>query len=163
MPVRTPRIPRHVDLIDTRLRATFRELITGQVDWPLYLWGPVGAGKTRAALCLADLTISQVWTLDEVCGEIMACRAADVFDLVESQPFVVLDEIGLRVGSAADLPCSALHRFLECRESHNHSVGLYIGNVAPKELASVFDDRIASRLLAGTQFELTGEDRRATK
>ncbi|KKM99278.1 hypothetical protein LCGC14_1149530 [marine sediment metagenome] len=151
---------RYIDLIDEHLRATFREMVTGQADWPLYIHGPVGAGKTRAALCLADLTISQVWTLDEVCGAIMQRRASDVFDLVESQPFVVLDEIGLRTGSATDLPLTALHRFLECREANNHSVGVYIGNVPPSDVANVFDDRIASRLLAGTQFELKGKDQR---
>jgi chromosomal replication initiation ATPase DnaA len=37
---------------------------------------------------------------------------------------------------------------------------VYISNATPDEIARLFDDRIASRLVAGTAFEVAGPDRR---
>ncbi len=44
----------------------------------------------------------------------------------------------------------------------NRRVAMYISNLSPAELADLFDDRIVSRLTAGSVLKLTGPDRRMT-
>jgi hypothetical protein len=53
--------------------------------------------------------------------------------------------------------------FADARAINARGVAVYVSNVAPNELASMYDDRICSRLLCGTWFELKGPDRRLAK
>jgi len=48
-----PTLERRIDLIAPDLRRTVRQLLTGEVPWPLFLYGAPGVGKTRAVLELA--------------------------------------------------------------------------------------------------------------
>lgn len=68
-----PDLAREVAAIAAELRAAVRGLVTGQLPWPLYLWGPAGTGKTSAALALLDH-----------CGPVPPAgeRSADVADWV---------------------------------------------------------------------------------
>lgn len=78
---------------------------------------------------------------------------------IASKDLAILDEVGERA-SAGDLHCTTLKRFADLRDNEAGAVAIYISNVRPHQLGELYDDRIASRLLAGTIYELTGKDRR---
>lgn len=69
---------------------------------------------------------------------------------------MVVDEIGTRV--ANDVRLEAMWQLLEARQG---LPTVYTGNLDAKGLQSVYDERIVSRLAAGTWIELVGPDRRA--
>jgi hypothetical protein len=108
-------------------------------------------------------------TVEDICSIIMAGknrpwapRTKDLWGepiLIEAERLVVLDEIGARQ-KVTDLHYSAVKEFADVRELDHSGVAIYISNLEPAQLAAVYDDRIASRLLCGTWFKLDGKDRR---
>lgn len=160
-------LERRFDEIDPKLLTVMRELSAGEREWPLLIFGEAGLGKTRAALALCDVCDSAAYyTVESLADSIMASGRQDNTDPFEDcdsglavKEMAVLDEIGER-GKPTDLHYQAIKKFADCREFHKHSVAVYITNARPEELADLFDDRIASRLTAGTVFELEGKDRR---
>lgn len=78
---------------------------------------------------------------------------------VARAPLFVFDEIG--VGSQAkDFALDTLLEVLERRAGDPVRPFVVTGNIKPSDLASVYDDRVSSRILAGTAFQLNGLDRR---
>jgi hypothetical protein len=71
----------------------------------------------------------------------------------------ILDELGTRQ-KTTDLHYQALKTFCDDREFSYFRVAIYISNLEPQAIASVYDDRIASRVLCGTWFRLDSQDRR---
>lgn len=141
-------------------------LAQGELPWPLLLHGKPGRGKSCAALALADLTeTAGFWTcegladleFDHARGE----RNAE-YERVGSKHLAILDELGTRA-NVGEVGYKVVKRFADVREAEAHRVAIYISNVAPHELAGIYDDRIASRLLCGTVFELKDEDRRSVR
>jgi hypothetical protein len=80
----------------------------------------------------------------------------------QSFPLAVLDEIGIGA-TTSDFKLDVLLEVLNARCDDPVRPLVVTGNLAPKELESVYDDRIASRVLAGTVFQLDGNDRRIVK
>ncbi len=156
-------VPRSFDRIDEKLVELFRRLVTGKAAWPIYLYGPVGSGKTRAALCLCDIADTAVYATVEGMASFTMRNDADTvegeWERIEGKSLAILDELGERE-RVGDLHYTTVKRFADCREAHADRIAIYISNLEPGALATVYDDRIASRLLAGTAFELSGEDRR---
>ena len=77
-------------------------------------------------------------------------------------PLCVLDEIG--VGStASDFRLDALLEVLNTRCDHPVKPLIVTSNLEPKEIEKAYDDRVASRILAGTVHHVGGYDRRITK
>ncbi len=151
-------------MVDSRLRTTLRELATGEARWPLYLWGTSGAGKTMAALCLVDYVPPAgrfYATVGELCDAVMAQEAKGNWKQVREAELAILDEIGER-RNIGDLDYTTVKRFMDLRESRQGRVAIYISNLSPGDLQKAYDDRIASRALCGTVFELKGSDRRFT-
>ena len=153
---------RHLYRVDATLLTVLGGLVTGKRPWPLYLWGPVGTGKTCAALALCD-AVQLAWydTVGELVDRIMAGRSATDWELLGSPAYdlVVLDEIGERT---SDVYRSAVKRVCDIRELHKRSA-VYVSNLPPEELNSGMgfeDDRVADRLLCGTVFYLDGPSRR---
>ncbi len=139
------------------LQDVLRDLSNGASDWPLYIYGETGRGKTSAALALADFCeLSFFATLEGLTNSVMD-RSID-WELIGWADLAILDEIGARE-KAGDLSYSTIYNFWERRERREQRT-IYIGNLSPEKLQSVFDDRIASRLTFGTVVELTGRDRR---
>ena len=156
------RLVRSFELVDSRLRACFERLCTGRSAWPLYLWGEVGSGKTRAALALCDkLEFARFWTLDDVVRSILGREAPweAIWGLPGGPRLAVLDEIGTHL-KVRDLEYDALKGFADWREDRP---AIYIGNHPPANLDDLYDRRIESRLGCGTVFELKGPDRRLRK
>jgi hypothetical protein len=78
------------------------------------------------------------------------------WESVAHAELATLDELGCR-SAAADVHYQAVKRFCDLREDRP---ACYASNLRPGELPSHYDDRIASRVLSGTVFELGGVDRR---
>lgn len=157
-----PGIERRMDMVDPALLDVLRRLATGKERWPLFLSGPSGSGKTATALALCDFAESATYTTaEDLADRIMAGDGDAAWELIAERDLAVLDEIGERQ-QVGDLAYRAVKKFADIRSTEAGSVAVYISNCQPSEIQSLFDDRVASRLLCGTSFELTGDDRRFT-
>jgi hypothetical protein len=163
--IQFPNLDRRWKLVAPELLDVLRRLATGELDWPLLLFGGAGRGKTLASLCLCDIALSSVyhdaetlanWTMNRPPTEM-----AEVWSEIARKELVVLDEIGTR-SKVTDLPYRMVMDLAETREKAGRVATIYITNINPTDLAALYDDRIASRLMAGTHFELKGKDRRKT-
>jgi len=136
------------------LQTVLDRLLAGTAPWPLYLWGPIGTGKTRAALCACDrVDGGRYWTVSGVMDQ-MQDRCAPWYRL-NDPALAVLDELGAH--RARDFEFDAVKEFLDWREDQP---AIYISNHPPAKMREAYDDRIESRLQSGTVFELSGRDRR---
>jgi len=160
-----------MELADPRLM----QQILACKAWPLYLWGNTGRGKTcAAALAYATWQPTAYWaSLAELCEtlktfninqtQVIQTRSGQVemtyagfWKKLRTIGLVVIDEIGTRDAAA--------HRYDAMLRLLDERVGcplILTGNLNPaKQLGQVYDDRIHSRILAGTLLEVTGTDRR---
>lgn len=153
-----PAIPRRLDMVDHALRHRFSDLLDGRARWPLYLHGAVGTGKTLAALSLCDHAQPSYWTTVERLVDRRMAKDESCFETISTMRLIVLDEIGARQKDL-DVFYQVIQDVADHRE-HKNRVAVYVSNLSPPELADLYDDRIASRLLCGTIYELTGPDRR---
>jgi len=151
-------IPRRLDLVALELRRVFRGLVSGELRWPLYLWGRVGTGKTLAALCLHDHVPEARYVTVERLADTVVAKDEGEWGRLREHRLVVLDELGARQRDT-DLHYTAIQRLADIRECRNR-VAVYVSNLSVAKLAALYDDRIASRLSCGTRFELKGDDRR---
>lgn len=78
-----------------------------------------------------------------------------VWSMISGYSLVVLDEIGARAPS--DHAYETLQAALDTRASRP---SIYISNLPISEIAAVYDDRIASRLAAGSIYQTESTDRR---
>jgi DNA replication protein DnaC len=154
-----------MDRIEPGLRKIFSDLAFARRPWPLFISGPVGAGKTLAALALADRVESAIYlTPDGLCSTILESEPAVVRELwttIERKALVIVDELGARE-RVSDFNYVSLKRAVDARDQHAGRAAVYISNLPGGELAKLFDDRLASRILCGTRYTLTGRDRRFT-
>jgi hypothetical protein len=153
-------VKRSLGLVDPKLIELFHSLVTGRAKWPLFLYGPAGGGKTAAALALCDLVPTATYATVEDLADATMCQDSDLWYRAAVKHLAVLDELGARE-RVGDLHYNAVKRFADLREMHCGRVAIYISNVKPEHIQDIYDDRVASRVLAGTWFELAGRDRRA--
>jgi DNA replication protein DnaC len=149
---------------------TLRLLRTGSQPWPLFMHGPAGTGKTCAAMAFLD------WIAGDRCYYVLPTLLTDLIDAGHrllfdgrgepvsprmlwcawrSAAIACLDEIGCR-DKASDFHYETLK---ECID-HRRGPAIYISNLPPAAIAAIYDDRIASRLCAGTVLHVGGKDRR---
>lgn len=152
-------------LVKEGLRDVLRDLAAGKEEWPLFLHGAAGIGKSMAALALADfVAFSWYSTHEQLCDELMAANRNSLaydWDSVGWADLAIMDEIGARE-KVNDLHYTSLLGFWERRERRNQRT-IYISNCSPEEIKKIFDDRIYSRLMFGTVIELEDIDRRTGK
>jgi len=168
-----PEIERSIGLIDPPIRQAIRGLVNGELPWPLLLNGPAGVGKTCAALCLVDhCPFSRYWRLSQLCEILIQANqgkysvdsptgGVDVYpvhiwDWIIESPLVVIDEVGCR-DRAGDFVYETFWRVLD--ERHRRPL-VCLSNLSIEGIEKIFDDRVASRLSAGTVIRLEGKDRR---
>jgi DNA replication protein DnaC len=167
-----PRKPRRVNAIPEELRSKIRSLVSGESPWPLTILGPAGTGKTCAALCLLDHASGEYHAAGDLCDLLIRAQDGrlswtreghgskiwpeDVWRTLERAALVVLDEIGTRE-RVSDFAYGVVKRVLDSREGRPL---VCLSNLGMDRLAQVYDDRVASRLAAGTVVLLDGEDRR---
>lgn len=148
--------------VDAGLSRVFADLAGGNGRWPLFVYGSVGSGKTRAALAMSDLvTWASYTTLEWACDVTMTGGDPTPRQAAygEEHCLLIVDEVGERIKDG-DLQYMTLKRILDDREFYADRVGIYLSNLSPAELVRLFDDRIVSRLTCGTVFKLAGSDRR---
>ena len=155
-----PDLTRTREGVEVRLRNIFALLALGQADWPLYLHGPVGTGKSRAALWFCDQTAESCYHTVETVMDAMrsTTRQNPPWDWPWSMHLAILDELGCH-DKASDFEYDAVKRFADWRED---KAVVYVSNHAPVVIGKLYDGRIGSRVTCGTIFKLDGPDRRLT-
>ncbi len=166
--IRIPTVPRNPAKINPALKDSLREIIGGNLPWPLYLWGPAGTGKTCAALCLYDYGGGHYYPMPVLLDLLVRTMKERVYygegklftdelwELIENTRLVTVDDIGTRT-SISDHHYDALKILLDRRD---YKPLVLTGNLDPAALATLYDERIASRITAGTVINLAGVDRR---
>jgi DNA replication protein DnaC len=141
--------------------------------WPLFLFGPVGTGKSCAALWLLDHAGGVYFTVPDLTEKLIESMAGRLvwqgepghsgtlwpdgfWRRVSNASLVVLDEIGCR-NAVSDHHYEAVKKMIDIR--HGRPL-ICISNLNLEAIEKVYDDRVASRLASGTVFELDGNDRR---
>lgn len=155
-------------MIEPKTREAIRCCVNGESPWPLLLYGPAGVGKSCAGLVLCDYAAGCYWTMPDLCDQLIQIQKGHLrgehgiilprnfWNGIAASPLLVLDEIGCRE-RASDHHYECLKAALDAR--HGRPL-LAISNLDPAALARVYDDRIVSRLAAGTILALGGKDRR---
>lgn len=165
------------EMLTQPVRSELRALWKGERPWPLYLWGAPGRGKSCAAGILYQFwPLDQRavwWRMSDFIARIRECRMNDGrsivtingqqyerteetwWRIIEQQQLAVFDDVGLRLPSPADYEIV----FMLC-DKRGRKPTVYTSNIPPQKLGSVYDDRIKSRMLCGTRFEMEGADRR---
>lgn len=142
-------------------------------SWPLLICGETGAGKTCAALlylrhwagyagyCLFSTCRDFAQRVaDAKCGRLQN-RAGYPVHLHEiwrewsGAHLAVLDDIGSR----EHVSDSQYETLLDCLGQRERTPTIYTSNLNREELARVYDDRISSRLSAGTICHVKGDKR----
>ncbi len=157
-----PDIYREMRFVDKGLVDVFRQLVLGEVPWPLYLYGPAGCGKTLAALALSDwmpVREAAYGTVSGICDAVMRKTDRTGWESFRNNELAILDELGER-RNTGDLDYSTVKKVLDLRGNRPGRVGIYISNLTPEQMHKAYDDRVASRALCGTIFKLDGDDRR---
>ena len=75
-------------------------------------------------------------------------------------PLVIVDEVGAKTKHASEYSYASMKRLLDLRETKHNRTGVYISNLDSGEIATFYDDRIASRMLCGTVHLYGGADMR---
>lgn len=156
--------------ITPAVRTRMSECASRGDAWPLVLVGAAGTGKTCAALCMLDRVVGsrRYFTVAGMCEELVAVMKGQVeYAMTTDTPrrwwkryadmeCVVVDELGARA-AVSDFQYESLKRAIDERQGRP---AIFISNLMPDQLESVYDDRIASRLAGGTVIRFAGEDRR---
>jgi DNA replication protein DnaC len=151
-----PHIPRDVEQMPPELRQTLRGLLYDELNWPLYLHGDAGTGKTCAGLCLVDRIDGAAYvTVERLIGWVLA-QDSSAWEWMGRASLVVVDELGTRTRDS-DLEYAAVKRIADIRE---HRRAVWISNHEPAKMETLYDDRIYNRICTGTLHHLTGESRR---
>ena len=159
---------RRRDHIDKGLREEITQLADGLKPWPLFLTGEAGSGKTCAGLCMYDHFGGWYLPLPDLASLIIDAQlgrltwssgyARTVKDLRKDwndANLIVLDEIGSR-SQVSDHHYETLKRALDDCEGRPL---VLISNHDLETLERIYDDRIASRIAAGTIVQLNGDRR----
>ncbi len=128
--------------------------------WPWYFHGPAGRGKTYIAAAIYRHWAGDsaaFWMTHKVLYDFVMDRhtAHSILNSVRAADLLILDDIAVREPSGAQL--DALLQILNARDGKPLIV---TGNLAPRELNAVLDERCGSRICGGSVFEVLGDDRR---
>lgn len=160
-------------LVKPELQDAIREAVQA-AKWPLYLFGDQGRGKTcaMAALYRKVMPAPQWVDLQRFVRTVQRARTSDdgkVYDFsqygsseldlfrkfVMDTPLMLVDDVGIR--SPSDSVFEVVYELVNRR---GKKPAIYTSNIAPDKLHTVYDGRVASRMLAGVAIHLTGKDRR---
>jgi len=129
--------------------------------FPVYVYGPVGTGKSGIAAVLYRIATSAIWRrADSLLLDLSMGRNdgkyAQEMSKIESTNVLVMDDLGLRKPSEG-----MFHMLFDILERRKAKMTIITSNHSPEQLRDVFEDgRIYSRLMAGTPLMCEGKDRR---
>ncbi len=165
---------RSVGMIHADLRRQIRLAVTGEAPWPLFVHGPAGTGKSCAALCLLDYAAfgGEYFSTPGLCETVTRSQQGRLewshegrggtlwpeqfWKRMASAALVVMDELGCRE-KVTDHHYECVKRLIDDRHGKPLVV---LSNLDLETLTVLYDDRVASRLAAGTVVMLEGDDRR---
>lgn len=139
----------------------------------IYIFGPVGSGKTHIAYAIAEYAEQELKTVVQVYNvtEMLASFRSD-FDqhwsnrenidrrLKEFKGLLILDDIGAE--KPTEWVAETLYRIINQRYNDMLPT-VFTSNLSLSELAPQIGDRTASRIAGGCDVvQLTGDDRRVT-
>jgi len=137
----------------------------------IYLWGPVGVGKTYAMAALLKLKLLEGYDCQRINFDDFCCKVRSTmnkaskhteYDLVNQLvncDALFIDDVGLRSKQETDFAYVTLYTILNKRQER--LLPTYITtNKSIERLADGFDARIASRLKSAKVIEMKGSDRR---
>lgn len=154
------------------IQVTFQKLLNGQSPWPLTLRGTVGVGKSCAVLALCDWVDGSVYYRAsffhhavEEARQRRLCwpdgsgtyNLESFFGYLRRAPLVVLDDLGTR--AVSDPQYENVLSLLDGRPAPAAPT-ILVTNLSLGDIGKVYDDRVCSRLVAGTVLSLTGPDLR---
>lgn len=165
--------PRVVTQVPTQLLVAMRAVWRGEKPWPLVILGDAGAGKTRAGLLMLDYINGTfymqctVWVArvrSAMMGTLTTSPAYPPYSIREMElwqawtrpELAMLDDIGTRE-KVTDHHYETVKRCLDDREG---KATIYTSNLDLGALEKCYDDRVASRLVAGTIVNVRGDQRR---
>ena len=156
-------------------RDALRECGNGLSPWPLTLGGPVGRGKTLAALCMLDYVngVTFATTFGQWCQSMNEAQQGRLhepmrystrpvtpqmrWDHWKKASVAFCDELGRRTPTEAQ--CDIMFDMLDYRKGRPT---IFATNLTMNEIANVYGKHIVSRLLKGTTVWSEGNDRRIT-
>ena len=161
--------PRTSSGMSKALSLSIKNCCTGKSEWPLFIHGGPGVGKTCAGLVLTDwIEWSYYWDMSEMCRQFAKalCKELysggnnpslmswdDMMQMIRQSDLVVIDEIGkgLRGRQATDHQMSVLRGVLDARE---RMATVLISNFPISQCSTIYDPFIASRMGSGTVVSL---------
>lgn len=170
-PIDTPGLS--ADGIPQQLKSAIRACADGERPWPLFLHGGVGTGKSYAAALAWRFFGGWIGTLGDWAELVLSAKREtlrwtggarvwepELWDHWRKLPLVIVDELGTRKPS--DAAYDTLAQMLNVRANRP---AIWISNLDSGAMldGGIYDDRIVSRLEAGTVVKLSGPDRRITR
>lgn len=159
-------------LICQKLRDVILQLVTGKLPWPLLLHGEAGSGKTCAALCMIDYYGGKYFDFPSFHANLRLAMAGELFSdnhhgvggfrIYETDIWngwaksnlTVIDDFCTRE------PTSFQYETLkQAIDKRHRKPAVFTANLTLEEISRIYDDRIASRLSAGTIVKLEGDRR----
>ena len=159
-----------LDDLDEQVRDKLLNLEYGQ---DLFLYGPVGTGKTHAMAALMRHYVYEGYdcqrlNFDDFCVEIRSTMSPAAkkteWELIEPLKGIdklFIDDLGLRSKQESDFAYVTLYSILNKRQERRLPTFIST-NKSVERLGQSFDARIASRLQTALIIEMAGKDRRKT-
>lgn len=162
-----------------QVRKPLRQILASAVannQWPIYLHGIQGCGKTSAAACMyRSFAGNARWILlEEFVRQILRCRQegrVEIFSPVTGESYWRTESQWMRLVSQAQLLCiddiglrqpteAAYEVVFNLINSRHGKRTIYTSNLTPEAFTRVYGKRIASRVLSGMVIESIGVDLR---
>lgn len=160
-----------LDDLDSDVREKLLNLQTGQ---DVFMYGPVGTGKTYAMAALIRHYICQGYdcsriNFDDFCVQVRSTMSPaskqteyDMIEPLKDTDRLFIDDLGLRSKQETDFAYVTLYSLINKRQERRLPT-FVSSNKSIEQLGRSFDARVASRLRTALVVEMKGKDRRISQ